>query len=299
MNHLQTFENFNNENLEDMNESWRTIKFWLRVPQLLIDKLLSKIMNYIPFLNFKYDELAANIDKDKSLSPQTLKNEPVKLELSDIKNDKLRKSLKLSGILNHWNIYYIRNRGEMKSNISDNNRDVIYLTKDELKKDDRYYGERISDSDLDKNYSTNKRRRFLRGNGLETDEFYKVEPQMFVIAAAHSKEHDEMKKEREIRYEKKNKRSLEKAVDKAIKYDNLFTTGGVSGDWTRYPIFHKVVSADRIDLAKKLLDAAIDDKERRELVTYSDNPFGDNMYTKKPIELAKSDEMKDLINKWS
>ncbi|MFW6311263.1 MAG: hypothetical protein ACOC1K_03405 [Nanoarchaeota archaeon] len=278
--------------------SYRHLKFWLNIPLLVFDKLFSKLVNYIPFINFTYKIRAGKIDSNLSLSPSTLNHDPVKMDLAEIKNKKLRKSLKLSGIFNNWNVYYIRNRGEMKSNISDNNRDVIYLSKDELKKGDTYYGERLSDTLLNNNYSSNKKRKFLKKNGLSTDEFYKLEPQMFVIAAVHSNEHDEMKKEREVRYERNNKKSLEKAVKKAIKYDNLFTTGSVKGDWSRYPIFHKVVSVDRIDLAQKLLDAAFDDDERKELVSYSENPFGDNMYTKKPIELAKSDEMKSLINKW-
>lgn len=308
MNNIKNFDNFVNENYK-ISESWRQVKAWLKIPQILFDRLLSKILNYVPLLNLKYDQLAAKIDLGKGLYPEKIKNEPEKLTLNDIKNDKMRKSLELSGIFDKWNVYYMRTiEPDRKFNVSDNNRDVIYITKDELKKGDTFYGERISESRFSK-YDTKKMKRTLRDTGAE--KYADLEPQMFIVAAKHTEEHDKMRKERDNRYTNKKDKDLEKLVSDEIKRDNFIgRTRSITGQWNNDPLVYKIIYADRVDLMQKLIDACeeLDGKEGVEelLKQAIDNKGWSKDYDKygsfndirTPLKSAKSDEMKDLINKY-
>jgi hypothetical protein len=93
---------------------------------------------------------------------------------------------------------------------------------------------------------------------------------------------------------------MEKKVNELIKLDMLFSRGSFYGDYTNLPVFHKIVKANRLDLVKKMLDACYDDEERKELVNYNVDNDGwkTNYKGLKPIDLAKDDEMKNLLNKW-
>jgi hypothetical protein len=180
-----------------------------------------------------------------------LNDEPIKLTINDVKNEKMRKTLKMTGIFDKWNVYIFER-------IHDN-RQPIYITKDELHKGDRYHGERISDSDVNKNYGRGERR-YLKTKGVKN--ISELEPQFWVVCAVHGEKHEEMNKERDERYEAKTRRALEKGVNKAIKEDDILgRSSQFIGDWNYNPIAFKVVSADRVDLMKKLIDGCIDDEE--------------------------------------
>jgi len=295
MSNIKNFDSFVNENYK-VDESWRQVKAWLKLPVILLDRLLSKILNYVPQLNFQYDQLAAKIDLGKGLSPEKIQNEPEKLSLSDIKNKKMKNSLKASGIFDKWNVYYMRTIDpDRKFNVNDNSRDVIYISKDELKKGDTYYGERISESRFSK-HDTRKMRKTLRKTGAE--KYADLEPQMFVVVAKHSEEHDKMKGERDERYTAKEKKELEKLVDKCIKDEDL--TGyskSIAGDWSRDPVLAKVVRADRIDLAEKLINACFD---YQEVINMIEEEYGDSEYEMDANVFKKekdkiSDDMKKFL----
>ena len=63
------------KNFDEMNESWRQVKGWLNIPRILFERILSKLIKFVPLLSLKYDELAAKIDFNKSLSINTFKEE--------------------------------------------------------------------------------------------------------------------------------------------------------------------------------------------------------------------------------
>jgi len=280
------------------NTSFRRIKVYLYIPIALFELTFSKIFNLVPYLNFKYDVLAAKLDTDRSLPQDTkTKDDWVELNVKDIKNKKLRYSLYLSGIFKKWYVYYTRNIGVRDYNKSDNNRDVIYISKEKLNiSEGIYIGERISETDLNKKYNTNKLSKYLKRLNLKYDEFYKIEPQMYAIAALRTERHEIMQKERNIIYAKKKDKSLEKVVNKMIKDENLFSHSSTYGDYSDLPVFHKLVKANRIDLVKKVLLNAEDDDERCNLVNYKASR--EYVQDSKPMDCAKTDEMKKLLEKW-
>ena len=293
MKNIKNFNNFVSEtnNDENMNESWRQIKGYLKIPQILLELLLKKLVNFVPRIGLRYDELSAKIDFDKSLSPNTIKDDIQKLTINDIKNDNLRRTLKTKGIFDKWNVYYMNRQHQ--------NRDAIYITKDELKKGDKYYGERISDHDIDDKYSSKKQRRYFKEKGVKN--ISELEPQFYVVAAVHSDNHDKMNIERKERYKKKKERSLEKLVDKCIKNDDLIgRSSSTYGDWSYLPVIHKVVKEDRIDLVQKIIDACLDEDDVKKVLNQKIDHEGwqDDRNGKSPIDFAKSEEMKTLLRKY-
>lgn len=274
----------------------RKLKWWFSIPILLFEKFLS-LFGYIPHLWIKYTDLSANIDTGKSFDfAQKPKGELKYVNLFYIKNKKMRISLLLSGIFKRWYIYKSRKfdeRGDM-----DSKREIIYLTKDKnLTNDIKSHYDRLSDYLLNNKYKHTKITKYLKSINLEKTDFYKIEPQIFVIIAAETNKHETIKKERDILYKHKKARSLEKIVKKMIKNHDLFSNEKIYGVWDSKPIIHTIAEQDRIDLMKRLLDSADDDEERCKLVNYRTWKGEYNLF-KKPIEYAKSEEMKVLLSKW-
>jgi hypothetical protein len=289
---IETFQNFTT------NESLRRFRGILKIPEILIEMVMSKIIDYVPRLGFLYDKLSAKIDTDSSISPSKVKSDPIKITLDDIKNEKIKKTLKLTGIFNSWNIYTFDRLND--------NRQPIYITKDEIELGDIIYGERVSDHYVDSNYSSKKSKRYLKSKGVS--HISEIEPQFWVVAAKKSDRHDKMETERQDRYDKKRRRELEKLVDEEIS-EASFTgrTRHIYGQWNNNPLIFKIIEADRIDLMKKVIDAcrsvdgwdgvkelihqAIDFEGR--VVDYDKySKFND---VKTPLKLAKSAGMKRLL----
>lgn len=288
MGNIKKFEKFVNDNQNTkIDESWRQVRLWLNIPKLVMEKLLHLLTGFVPKLKFEYDKYAAKIDDDSGLSPNIIKEDPIKLTLDDIENKRMRNTLKATNILNDWNIYTFDRKYE--------NRQPIYITKDELKKGDKYYGGRIGEHTVDSEYKSNNRKRLLRKKGVE--DFSEIEPQFWIIAAVHTDNHDEMSKEREVRYKKNRDKKLEREVKKAIK------DGDFSG--YPYPIAFKVVKEDRVDLMKNIIDGAYDDQELNDIINslVTDdghiklpNKFGRKYYNDESLmDIVKSDEMRKLI----
>lgn len=298
---MKNLQNFNEFNENSINESWRQTKAWLRVPQMLIDILLSKLLNYIPRLNFIYDKHAAKVDTGLSLNRNEISDEPIKLTIDGIKNEKIKKSVKLSGLLKEWNIYTFDRTHE--------DRQPIYITKDELKKGDYISGERLSDFEVDKNYSNKKIRRYFKSKGV--NKLSELEPQFWVVCAKITEKHDKMDDERKERSNIKKKKALEKLVKDSIK-EGDFTgrTKQIYYHWNNNPLVYKIIDADRVDLMKELIDACEEldgiEEVKRMLTQAIDNEgwsrdyykYGSFNDIKTPLKEAKSDEMKNLIKKY-
>lgn len=245
-------------------ESWRQVKGYFRIPLMILEKILSKLVNYVPFLNLKYEELAAKIDLGRSISSYQM-DDIEEISLDDIKDDILRRSLKATGIFSNWRVYYSQTKtqtGETK----------IYITKDQLEKGERYYSQRLNIDEKDTN-------------------------QIYIIAAAKSSEHDEMRDERIERYNKKAVKELEQAVDNAIKTNSYRRrTTGFSDHWNNDPILFKVVRSDRTDLFNKII-SHLSKEKAKELASMRIDPDGweTDSNGKDLLSSSRSDEMTDLI----
>jgi len=220
-----------------------------RLPIILLNLLFCKIFGLIFNMKYEYMHLAAKINIGISMGMSyKIKTNPKKVNLSHITNKKMQRTL----MFGKWNIYSIRINSEKNSNKTDSNREVIYITKDNIKKDDLIYVSRISDYKLNKKYTSNaKFNRFLDKQNLKTLEFYKLESQLYCIVAIKTILHDKLKEEQKIYYEKKVIKDFNKKVKKLIKDENLFGKYKVMSDWSNMPLFFKCIKANRIDLVKK------------------------------------------------
>lgn len=267
MKHIKSFEKHN--------ESWRQAKAYLRIPALIVDTALSKILNYIPKLNFLYNSMAAKIDTGTSFNSgygTKIDVDVQEITLSDIKDEKVKKSLMLSGLLKNWKVYRL-------DRVSHDGKSPIYLSKDVLKKGDAVHGERLSTDD-------------------KNVEFY-------VVAAKHTEEHEEMGRERSDRYSNRKYKEYKDKVNKAIK-TGRFMGRSSGGDFS--PLFHNLIKEGYLDLVKKCLDNQKDLEKKRQMivVTYnSDGEKNNSSNGKSSLDLAteKVDRfpegliIKDLLEK--
>lgn len=247
------------------NESWRKTKAYLRVPALVVDITLSKLLNYVPKLNFLYKSMAAKIDSGTSFNsgPGTLLNDLLEeIKLDDIKDDKIKKSLKLSGLFSDWHIYKCDRK-------SYDGKTPIYISKDILHQGDAVHGERLSDD---------------------------TQTEFYIVAAKHTEEHEEMSRERLSSYEKKQYNKYKSMVDKAIDKGYFFSRTSM-GDFT--PLFHTLVKKNYLDLVKRCLDKAVLDNSVRTLIVRKFNSDGDRSSSslcKNALNLSSSSpEMRKLL----
>lgn len=147
MKHLQSYNNFNKVNEELTASDKRSIRF---IPQAILGFLGKKLLGIYPMLNLRWREMKRATTGLKH-SPfitgdtGTMKYELVKMNIDDLPENKL----KLAMFLRDWNIYLAKNYkstgGGEHGKIE---RDVFYISKDELKQGDTYRGYRLSDSDI-------------------------------------------------------------------------------------------------------------------------------------------------------
>jgi len=267
MKHIKSFEKHN--------ESWRQAKAYLRIPALIVDTALSKILNYIPKLNFLYNSMAAKIDTGTSFNSgygNKIDSDIQEIKLTDIKDEKVKKSLMLSGLLKNWKVYRL-------DRVSHDGKSPIYLSKEDLKKGDVVHGERLSTDD----------------NNVE----------FYVVAAKHTEEHEEMGRERSDRYSNRKYKEYKDKVNKAIKTGRFMGRTSM-GDFS--PLFHNLIKESYLDLVKKCLDNQKDPEKKRQMivVTYnSDGERNNSSNCKSSLDLAteKVDRfpegliIKDLLEK--
>lgn len=272
----------------------KKIKFLLYIPLFLVEYLLGKVSGYVSCLNMNHLIMSAKIDNDKHISKYKLHKFKEERSTSYIANKNLRRTIDFLNLfsIRDWQVFSIYDK-------TDEGREVIYLTKEKIKLDDLICGERISDFKLSKKYSSRNIKRTLRKNNVK--DISELEPQIYVVVSRVNKEHDIMDEQRMIRYAKNKINEFNKRVNKAIKNDNV--TGRWSmGDFT--PVFHKCVLEDRIDLVNKMINSSIDDMDRLYIVNYeADDDTADMCLGVKkgdiPIDLVKSDEMRNLLNKYT
>jgi hypothetical protein len=267
MRHIKSFEKHN--------ESWRQTKAYLKIPALIVDTALSKILNYIPKLNFLYNSMAAKIDTGTSFNSghgQKIDVNIQEITLSDIKDNKVKKSLMLSGLLKNWKVYRL-------DRVSHDGKSPIYLSKEDLKKGD-----------------------FVHGQRLSTDE---KNVEFYVVAAKHTEEHKEMSKERNERYKNKKYKEYNDKVNKAIKIGRFM---GRSSGGDLSPLFHNLIKEGFLDLVKKCLDNQKDSEKKRQMIVFTYNSDGEkdnsskgknslDLATEKVSKFSSGGLIKDLLEK--
>jgi len=162
MKNIKKFNEFNidknkdiNENLSISTSTRKNIYDIYNIPSVLTDKLFGYILNYIPNLNFSYDIVSGN--KISNLMSSKAYSIPFKFEgykkvnIDDIDNDKLRRTLRISGLFKEWNIY-VRKK---KSSVSEKETLSVCISKEDLKDGDscHYYSsylKNMTDSDGNK-----------------------------------------------------------------------------------------------------------------------------------------------------
>lgn len=276
----------------------KAILFYLHIPIILLDLLFSWIFRYIPKLNLIYKINASIVDTDRSLSYHTLQKQvdewgkPIfkQIKFKDISNKKLKYSLILT--FKRWYVYDL-GVYNTTSNSTDENRRRIYISRDKLTAESFIEGERISEWLLSKNYSSKKLRLHLKSKGLDYDEFYKLEPQFYVICAKKSKHYDKMRSQRDKRYSKKKHKKLTKQVKKAIKNDRLYRR---VSSWDDQTPLNLAVEANRYDLIEKILKFADKINERKKVLNYGHTADWDD-YSKitYPLDMAKNEEMEKYL----
>lgn len=228
-------------------ESWRQARTWLfGVPRFLLERLLHKLVKMVPGLQFRYDEMAAKIDTDKSMGIDRKLETVKELTLDDITNDNLRRTLKATGLFSTWHVYFTGRQ-------NNENRDAIYITKDKLQAGDLIHGERLSDWNLKAEYSPRKVKKYLQQK--DATDISDLEPQFYVVVAKKTVEHDKMDAERDARYKASYDKALEKLVKKCLKEHDFGRTRQILGEWNNDPLLFKVVRSGRVDLMQKVLAA--------------------------------------------
>jgi len=147
MKHLQSYNNFNKVNEALSASDKRSLRF---LPQAILGFLGKKLLGIYPMLNLKWREMkrATTGLKNSPFStgtPGVFKHELIKMSIDDLPEN----NLKLAMFLRDWNVYlakdYKSKGGGEHGNIE---RQVIYISKDEIKQGDTYRAERLNDSDI-------------------------------------------------------------------------------------------------------------------------------------------------------
>jgi len=147
MKHLQSYNNFNKVNEELTETDKRSLRF---IPQAILGFLGKKLLGVYPMLNLRWREMkrATTGLKDSPFitgDTQVMKHELIKASIDDLPEN----SLKLAMLLRDWNVYLTKDyKSKGGGEYGDVYRDVFYISKDELKKDDTYRGNRLHDSDI-------------------------------------------------------------------------------------------------------------------------------------------------------
>ena len=147
MKHLQSYNNFYKVNEELTSSDKRSIRF---IPQAILGFLGKKLLGIYPMLNLRWREMkrATTGLKDSPFitgDPQVMKYELVKMSIDDLPENKL----KLAMFLRDWNVYLAKDyKSKGGGEHGDIERQVIYISKDEIKLGDTYRGYRLSDSDI-------------------------------------------------------------------------------------------------------------------------------------------------------
>jgi len=139
MKHLKSYNDYSiNEELT------RHQRAWLNLPVFLF-AFIGKLMGIYPLLNLRWKEIKKKTNDSEfdplfatsGSTPNEMKDDLTEISLGDLKASKV----KIPMILRGWKIYSSNRETHDK-------RKIVYLTKDTIKKGDKYTGERLSDRDV-------------------------------------------------------------------------------------------------------------------------------------------------------
>lgn len=262
------------------------IKLFLRTPLYLVDFALSKLNGTIPTL-LRFDIIEAVVDTDSSMDYNRFVSEKYDtVSMDDLSNPKIKRIFK-----NFGRLYIYRSK---ETNYE--SRHSVYISRKPLTDGCLYTGRRISDYKLNKNYKSNKIRKYLMSK-LVTD-ISAIEPEFYVFASPKTSKHKEQEARRKVRYAKKRDKNFIKLVNKCIKDDRLFYGFNAFGD--SLPIAFKIVKKDDIKIAKKFFDSLDIVDLKRVLSTYVSDTgetsgIQTNYHDKCLHDYIKSEEMKKII----
>lgn len=147
MKHLKTYNNFNKVNEELSPSEKRSLLF---IPNAILGFLGKKLLGIYPMLNLRWSELKRATKGLKNTPFLTGDTRVMKYELEKITIDKLPpNSLKWAMFLRDWNLFLVKDyKSTGGGEYGKIGRDVIYISKDEIKQGDTYRGYRLSDFDI-------------------------------------------------------------------------------------------------------------------------------------------------------
>ena len=279
----------------------KNLKITLQTPLTLVDILLSLVFNYISRLNVKYKEQSARLDFGMSLGSfhkltdkvDNFGNPLIKeIGIKDITNRKFRRSLRFSSLFKKWHIYQLDTNDVQSSNVSDGQRQRVYISKDKLDENSLVTGTRISDYQLSKNYSSKRERLYLKSRGITRREFYKLEPQVYIICAEKSDRHEKQSEIRKIRYAKNKANKLTKQIKKAIKNDDLYSR---VSSWDDQTPLNLAIKNNRYDLIEMVLKYANEIDEVDKVLNYVHKDWSDYPKEHKPLDMVNDEKMKAYL----
>jgi hypothetical protein len=155
MNRIKTYNQFN----EELTVNQRIL---INSP-ILIGGLLTKLIGQYPLLNFRWSEMKKRTT-DKSFptilggtgNPSSIKSNLEKIKIEDIPNNKL----KFGMFLRNWNVYLL-------DRLTPENRRVVYISKDELKRDDYIISNRLNDIDVYPDFKSSKKSGYIKPENIE------------------------------------------------------------------------------------------------------------------------------------
>jgi hypothetical protein len=155
MNKIKRYDQFN----EELTVNQRIL---INSP-ILIGGLLTKLMGQYPLLNFRWSEMKKRTT-DKSFptilggtgDSSSIKSNLEKIKIEDIPNNKL----KFGMFLRNWNVYIL-------DRLTTENRRVIYISKDELKRDDYIISNRLNDIDVYPDFKSSKKNGYIKPENIE------------------------------------------------------------------------------------------------------------------------------------
>lgn len=147
MKHINTYKNFQKINEKLSPSEKRSLLF---IPGALLGFVGKKLFGIYPLLNTRWSELKRSTKGYKDSPFHTGDQSVIKYDLEKLSKDKLPStSLKLGMFLRNWNIYvakdYKSTGGGEHGKVG---RDVVYISKDEIKKGDQVKAYRLSDRDI-------------------------------------------------------------------------------------------------------------------------------------------------------
>lgn len=261
----------------------RELLTYLYIPYGLLSRIFLKCFNCLDCIHSRYLIDSGKIEIDQHFEFHALKYNPIKLNIKDVKNKKVRRTLYLSQIFKHWNIYYIKTL-DNKMHHSDNNRDLIYITKDVISIDDVISYYRINDYYIDKKYKS-----------YIDDELYKIEPQTYAICTKKSYLHELAQNERKNIRNNKMNNHLNKLTKIALIKKDYFEKVKVCGTYKTQPLFFHLVEQDKYVLIKHIFNT-LTNEEKEELINKKN--YNDYKYINSLDIVKKNTETSKLLDKY-